>query len=456
MLFADLAVRRRKSSILPDYEYTVLDEAHTVEDVAGDHLGMGMSNAQVRYLLNNLHNERTRRGVLRGGPGEKAIPAVTEARRIADGYFGELAVWHAGQAGWNGRLKEPPPVENRVSSGLVELRDALRKVRNDLKDDEDRSEFGALMERCSQIAKSIDNWHAQEQKGWVYWIEVDASRRRRVTLNARPIDIGPALKESLFDAAKSVVLTSATLTTEAHSPFDYIRDRLGLEDARCLALGSPFNYREQLKVYVEAGMPDPGDAAAFVPAACEAIKKYVCMSEGRAFVLFTSYQMLERCAEALADFLKAKKMPLLVQGAGMPRSLMLKKFRAVPRSVLFGTNTFWGGVDVPGPALSNVTIVKLPFAVPNHPMVEARIERIRTEGGNPFLAFQVPEAVLKFRQGIGRLIRTRNDKGIVVILDPRVVTKQYGKRFLDALPECGIDVRTADGTSSRTRPGSTA
>lgn len=242
----------------------------------------------------------------------------------------------------------------------------------------------------------------------------------------------------MFDQVKSVVLTSATLTTSAADSFGYIRGRVGLDESRCVALGSPFDYRKRLKVYVEGGLPDPGNTMAFIPAVCDAIKKYVRMTEGRAFVLFTSYDMLRQCAERLTGFFDEEQMPLLVQGSGMPRSLMLEKFRAVPRSVLFGTDTFWTGVDVPGQALSNVIIVKLPFAVPNDPIVEARIEKIREAGGNPFMEFQIPEAVLKFRQGIGRLIRTHTDQGIVVILDPRVRTKPYGRLFLKALPDCEV------------------
>jgi ATP-dependent DNA helicase DinG len=445
MLFADLAVRQQGASILPEYEYVILDEGHTVEGVAGEHLGVGASNTQVRYLLNTLYNERTKKGILRRGPGEGAIPAVKEARRVVDDYFAQLQELYDGQTDWNGRIREPPAVENDASSALVELRDVLCDVREQLDGEEERSEIGAMMERCTQAAGAIDQWHAQKEKDWVHWLEVGRGRTPRVALNARPIDVGPVLRESLFDRVKSVVLTSATLTTNTDSPFAYLCGRLGLEDARCVALGSPFDYQEQLKVYVEAGMPDPTDGAAFISAVCEAIRKYTRLSKGRAFVLFTSYDMLKRCAEVLEEFFAEEEMPLLVQGTGMPRSLMLEKFRSVPHSVLFGTNTFWAGVDVPGEALSNVIIVKLPFAVPNQPMVEARIEQIRARGGNPFIEFQVPEAVLRFKQGIGRLIRTRNDKGIIVILDPRVVSKPYGRRFLEALPDCEIITQGAGG-----------
>ncbi len=441
LLFTDLAVREQGASILPSYEYLILDEAHTIERVAGDHLGVSLSSVQVHHLLNGLYNEKTGRGGLVGKVRKPLLNAVRDTRRVTDGYFKKLVAWHEDRPASNGRLREPPPVEQRVSAAFLELVDGLRRGRNSLDGDEDRSEFAAMIERCLEIARKFDAWHGQATAEWVYWLTTGVARQNRITLGARPIDVGPQLKSRLFDRVRCAVLTSATLTTGADDPFAYLRGRIGLDKARALALGSPFNYREQLKVYVEAGMPDPGNSAAFLSAACEAIQRYVRQTEGRAFVLFTSYDMLEACADAMRSFFEAEGMPLWVQGEGLPRSMMLEKFRSVPRSVLFGTDTFWTGVDVPGEALSNVIIVKLPFAVPSDPVVEARIERIQQNGGNPFMDFQVPEAVLKFRQGTGRLIRTKTDKGIVVILDPRVCTKPYGKRFLRALPECEVVIR---------------
>jgi ATP-dependent DNA helicase DinG len=252
----------------------------------------------------------------------------------------------------------------------------------------------------------------------------------------------------LFGVVPSVVLTSATLTTGPKDHFAYIRERLNIADARTCALGSPYDYARQVKVYVETALPEPNNFEAFVPRASEAIEAYVRLTDGRAFVLFTSYAMMNRCADILAPFFADTGIELMVQGQNLPRSQMIERFRADVRSVIFGTSSFWGGVDVPGEALSNVIIVKLPFAVPDHPSIEARIEQIRRRGGNPFAEFQLPEAILKFKQGFGRLIRSREDRGIVAILDPRVHTKRYGKAFLDALPECEIVLRGQDDAPS--------
>jgi ATP-dependent DNA helicase DinG len=442
LLFADVAVRQEGASILPDFEYLILDEAHTVETVAGDHLGLSVANTQVRFLLNSLSHERTGKGVAKNIPGQTLRAAVDQARSSSERYFGELERWFGGRPGFNGRLRERPPVEQMLSRDLLSLSEELSEAKKKVKGEDDKSELSGLADRAHSLATALAGWHSQQNKEWVYWIETAETRMHRVTLAARPLDVGPYLKQSLFDKLKGVVLTSATLVTDKTAPFAYIQNRLSLSDVKCQALGSPFNYREQLAVHVEAGLPDPAGPA-FVPAACDAIKKYLAITHGHAFVLFTSYDMLRRCAEALAEHLEAENMPMLVQGAGMPRTRMLEKFRRTPRSVLLGTDTFWAGVDVPGNALTNVIIVKLPFASPTNPVIEARIEQIQQRGGNAFLEFQVPEAVLKFKQGVGRLIRTKTDKGIVVILDPRVRTKPYGRRFIEALPECKIIVNNA-------------
>lgn len=444
LLFSDLALRAEGAAVLPDYELLVLDEAHTVEQVAGDHFGMEVSDTQLRFFLNLLHQPRTGKGLLSRGKSADAVAAVQEARAAGEAYFQTFGEMARDRAEGVARFREPPTVAQGVSPALRELGRRLAGLRADMRDENDRLELEAMEKRCRALTRTVESWHAQALDDAVYWAQAESGGRKRVTLCGRPIDVGALLKEHLFGRLRSVVMTSATLTVAGEDPFGYLRARLGLDDVRCVALGSPFDYREQMKVFVRTGLPDPSSGAAFAARACEAIKEYLTRSGGRAFVLFTSYGMLRECAERIRGWLRAQEMPLLVQGEGLPRGTMLERFRGVPRSVLFGTDTFWAGVDVPGEALSNVIIVKLPFAAPNDPMVEARIEHIRTKGGNPFMDFQVPEAVLKFRQGVGRLIRTRTDRGIVVLLDPRVVSKPYGRRFLEALPDCEV-VMEQDG-----------
>lgn len=470
LLFAHLASGGNDAGvILPPFDAVVVDEAHQIEEVATAYLGDEVSNYSVGKLLNRLLPSGNARNVLSGSKlraqknlEEQFAGAVMAAKEANVRFFDNLlTVMHLSEdATMTRRLTSPLPLANDLSEPLGRLEQLLMRFKRMVEDDEDGSarEFEGYAGRCGAMKSTLEELLYQKQKNWVFWMQLQQrsfgnSGMPRIALCGAPIDIGDALHEMLFSKIKPVVMASATLTTAG--TFDYLQNRLGLNSAHTqeeqspgtalntTILGSPFDYSNQALVYLPPRMPNPTNGNDnYDIAAAQVSAEILPLQKGGAFVLCTSHRSVQQIANSLEKTLPSS-FTVMRQGEAS-RSRLLENFQSAKRPVLVGTTSFWQGIDIPGQSLSCVIIVKLPFASPRDPMVEARTEHLEKKGKNGFMEYQVPQAVMMFRQGFGRLIRSATDHGIVAILDPRVRTRPYGALFLESLPDCQITQKLDD------------
>jgi ATP-dependent DNA helicase DinG len=447
---ADGAATDARGVLFPD-DFVVLDEAHTVPEVATANFGLSLSSYGVDRALKYLFNPRTKRGLFRKLGGPEAQQLVVDALEASRQFFDFLGATLLAQRAVV-RVREEGVAEPTLDGPLGALHRLIGKLADKLEDGRERDELLEQRSRVKSLQVGVTEWLTLGDKGHVYWAERSGRKQTIVTLRSAPIDIAPALRRHLFGCGTSVVCTSATLAMGGQiEPF---AERMGADDARSVLVKSPFDYARNMRVYVAGDVPLPSaqDAKLALDVLADYIRFCTDRVRGGSLVLFTSYTDMRAVAATLEPGFTAAQRPFLMQGTDFSRTELTQQMRDRRNAVLFGTDSFWTGVDVPGDALAQVIITRLPFDPPTHPITEARCDHVRDRGGNPFNELTLPDALIKFRQGIGRLIRSATDRGLVTILDSRVLAKTYGRLFAECLPQPEFTVLTRETRIEKFRP----
>src|SRR2546428_4582521 len=428
----------RESGLLVPNDFIIFDEAHTVEQVASRQIGIGVSQYGLRSTIQRLYNARTRKGLFTVMRDAAGVRLAAELIDDLEKFFDAVESKSDFRKGREFRVRDVDFVPDTITGRLVALQARVAEVVKRADDEILKAELQEFARRIRDARDGIAIFLEQAAPQHVYWVERTGKTAQFLSLNAAPVDLAPVLRRMIFRDNSSSVMTSATLAV-GRKDLAYFRERIGATEAEPLQLGRPVDFQKQMKIFVVQKMPDPRDASSQQELQ-RWIAHFVEKTAGRAFVLFTSSRDMQQVAGEMQKFFTEQRMNLLLQGGGAPRSKLLAQFKSTPRSVLFGTDSFWGGVDVPGEALCNVIITRLPFAVPDTPLIEAKLELVQERGGDSFTEYSLPEAILKLRQGVGRLIRTKSDHGIIGILDNPIMTQPHGRAFMPALPKCPVEI----------------
>lgn len=422
-------------------DFLIIDEAHELENVAANQFGIKVSQSGLVFDLNRLYDSTRKRGLLQVLRAHDSIDAVINFQKKIKEFFNLIETnCNFGTWGREFRVKCPGLVPSQILDDFGFVEQKIESLLDNTNNKSIRRELLELLSRLSTDKELISHFIDQTLQGHVFWVEKSVGRYENLTLRSAPVDVSSELKERFFGLSNSCVLTSATLSIgENNETLGYVKNRIGADNIKTAKIGSPFNYQSQMKIYLAQDISDPRSDQ-YEDDLGNWIISFIKKSNGNAFILFTSYKLMNSVYGKISPVLEENGFSLYIQGKNIPRSKLLSMFRKDNNGVLFGTDSFWTGVDVPGDSLSNVIVTRIPFAVPSHPLIESRLEQIEKIGGNPFLEYSVPEAILKLRQGVGRLIRSTSDKGFVVILDNRILKKKYGKAFIRALPPAPVEV----------------